>query len=177
MPASRFIRRAHGLMLVLVVGATALPGTAAPPGPHRVTSHGPLDGMAFVGRLGPAGEPGDREDTLYFRAGHFWSAICTPCGFMPAKYWVRRSAAGIHFRGRLTSPESGTFEYSGVLHDDGRITVDINWRKERWYWTIDRAFRFVGSLAEGDPVATLDEARASAESALRSGARCDPRRS
>ena len=82
-----------------------------------------------------------------------------PCGFAPAVYWVTRSEEGIHFRGRTESPEAGAFAYDGVVSGN-RISVRIRWRKERWYWTIDRVFRFEGEAApteaEGDfgPVET-----------------------
>lgn len=163
--------------ILLALAAMPIPGGADESrAPQRITSQGPLDGLAFTGRLGPADATSDRlEDTLYFRAGHFWSAVCTPCGFMPGRYWVHRTAEGIHFRGRLTSPDSGVFTYEGTVHDDGRVSADINWRKERWYWTIDRDFRFEGTRAEERSVATLEEVRASARSALREGASCDPR--
>ncbi|MDZ7749908.1 MAG: hypothetical protein U5K43_14785 [Halofilum sp. (in: g-proteobacteria)] len=159
--------------------AAAVPGAGAQrlPDPHRVTSQGPLDGLTFVGRFGPADGSDDRQDALHFRSGHFWSANCTPCGFRPSRYWVHRSTAGIHFRGRLRSAESGVFTFQGLVRD-GRVEVSINWHKERWYWTIDRDFRFVGVLRDPpDEVATLGEARAAAESAARDGTGCDPRAS
>lgn len=120
------------------------------PGEENARPHpaqGPLDGMKFVGTFGPEGEPGDREDVLYFGDGHFWSRNCVPCGFPPGEYWVRYSGGAVHFRGELQSSERGRFAYSGVIRD-GRVTAHINWRKERWYWTIDRDFRFEGVLVQ-----------------------------
>lgn len=126
-------------------------------------AQGPLDGMAFVGKIGPAGDP-DLDDVLYFEDGHFWSKACTRCGFAPAPYWVRKVAEGIEFRGVLESPERGRFHYLGRVHD-GRITVQINWRHERWYWSIDRDLSFRGKLARtGAEEMTLDAARATARS-------------
>lgn len=112
-------------------------------------SHGPLDGMRFEGRFGPADEPADLEDMLYFGDGKFWSDICIRCGFPPGAYWVRYEEEAIHFRGVLESAERGRFVYTGTVRD-GRLTADVSWRRERWYWTIDRDFRFEGTLAESD---------------------------
>ena len=170
--------------LTALLGAVLLAATAAfaprlgaetLPGPQQVAASGPLDGMAFAGILGPADDFGDgRPDTLYFRNGHFWSEQCVPCGFMPGRYWVHETADGIHFRGELTSPENGTFEYTGVVRD-GEISVTADWRKERWYWTIDREFRFEGTLRDGSKsFATLGSAQATAISALESGSGCEP---
>jgi hypothetical protein len=47
----------------------------------------------------------------------------------------------------LTSPDRGQFHYKGVIRD-GRVFVRLNWRKERWYWIIDKDFRFEGVRAE-----------------------------
>ena len=162
---------------LLAAGSVSAPrlGAETLPGPHEVTAHGPLDGMIFRGTLGPADSFEDgRSDTLYFHNGHFWSEQCVPCGFMPGRYWVHRTADAVHFRGELTSPVSGSFDYTGTVRD-GRISVQIDWHKERWYWTIDREFRFEGILHdEAEAVATLDSAQAIATSALESGSTCEP---
>jgi hypothetical protein len=80
-----------------------------------------------------------------------------PCGFEPGAYWVRQSGDGIHFQGTLESEQSGEFRYTGVVRDK-RIDVDIHWRKKRWYWTIDRRFRFVGRLDQAEPPSAALEA-------------------
>lgn len=165
------------VVALLVVAMVCAPPLAADSllDPDQARSSGPLDGMAFEGKLGPADENGDRKnDTLFFRNGHFWSRICVPCGFLPGRYWVHRAADAIHFRGQLQSPESGTFLYTGVVRD-GRISVSIDWTKERWYWTVNREFRFEGTLRDlGESFATLDTAKATATSALESGNTCEP---
>lgn len=117
----------------------------------RPKASGPLDGMSFVGRIGPQGQP-DLDDTIYFNDGQFWSAACTRCGFAPAPYWARRVGDAIEFRGTLESPERGVFTYVGVVRD-GRLSTEINWRRDRWYWSIDRDLRFVGTLAGPDKAA------------------------
>ena len=142
---------------------------------NQANSHGPLDGMSFSGKLGPADGNGDRKnDTLYFRDGHFWSALCVPCGFRPGRYWVHRAGDQVHFRGTLSSPENGTFLFTGIVEDD-RISVTLDWRKERWYWTVSREFRFEGELRDGDAsFATIGDARSTATSALEAGSICEP---
>jgi len=155
------VRALATLLLSLSVLLLApLAGSGGDTGSGR--THGPLDGMVFVGKLGPAANP-DRDDVLYFDDGHFWSRACISCGFAPGPYWVRRVGERIEFRGVLESPERGRFHYVGRVQD-GRITVEINWRHERWYWSIDRDLRFQGSLAAaaGAGGMTLDAARASA---------------
>lgn len=110
-------------------------------------AHGQLDGMSFAGSFGVEGKPGDRKDILYFRNGHFWSDICVPCGFAPAKYWVRMEGDTIHFRGEMPSGDRGTFYYTGTVRN-GHMSARVNWRKKRWYWSIDRDFRFQGKLVD-----------------------------
>lgn len=115
--------------------------------------------MVFAGRIGPADAP-DLPDYLYFEGGRFWSGECVRCGFEPGKYRVRHLDDGIVFRGVLKSADRGTFVYEGRIRGD-KIDVAINWRHERWYWTIDRDLRFVGKRLH-------DESRAmSLEKALR----------
>ena len=126
------------------------------------TGRGSLDGMTFAGMFGPAGKPLDKADKLHFNDGQFWSAICIKCGFRPGAYWVRRSDDGLHFRGELKS-ERGLFTYYGRV-DNGRIDVRINWRKERWYWTIDRDFRFEGALEQSRAANSAQNATAVAVS-------------
>lgn len=128
----------------------------------QAVTHGVLDGMSFVGKLGPAGKAPDRDDILYFGDGQFWSKNCVPCGFRPGPYFVRFVGSDIEFQGALESSERGRFQYSGLVRD-GRISVEINWRKDRWYWSIDKAFRFEGELAQGIEVAAAEQATRLAE--------------
>lgn len=48
-------------------------------------AQGLLDGKAYLGMIGPTENP-DLPDGLYFDDGHFWSDICTRCGFIPGAY-------------------------------------------------------------------------------------------
>jgi len=112
-------------------------------GAGHTADAGPLDGRAFDGTIGPAESP-DLADTLSFDQGHFWSEICTRCGFMPGEYQSRLTDDGIAFSGVLHSESRGRFEYQGVVSNAGDIRVDIQWEKKRWYWTSRREIVFVG---------------------------------
>ncbi len=120
--------------------------------------HGDLDGRMFVGRFMPVDGSGGRPDTLSFGGGHFWSANCVPCGFTPAAYWVRKVGNTMHFRGEMISADSGKFDYAGIV-DGNRLVASIAWRKDRWYWSMRRQFRFEGLLADA-PVAASAAAMA-----------------
>lgn len=147
--ARRFGGRVLVRVLLLVVVAQQAESSDNP-GPSPTL--GPLDGMHFVGDFGPEGGPGDLKEALYFDDGKFWSKNCIPCGFPPKPYWVRFVDDDIHFHGTLESSERGRFRYEGVISGK-QLSVRINWRRERWYWTIDRDFWFEGTLAEaGIPV-------------------------
>jgi len=129
-------------------------------------AEGPLDGMVFKGHIGPADSP-DVPDTLHFEQGRFWSGECVRCGFKPGIYRVRHLDDGIAFRGVLQSEDRGTFTYEGRIRGD-EIDVAINWRHERWYWTIDRDLRFTGRrLEDASAAMSLNEARDLAGSGTR----------
>lgn len=117
---------------------------------------GLLDGLVFEGTIGPAEAP-DLEDRLHFSDGHFWSDICTRCGFVPGTYQSERTAAGIEFHGILESDSRGQFRYSGVVDQSGGIEVDIRWERKRWYWTASRDIMFIGRMAAGREAAELPE--------------------
>lgn len=140
---------------------------------QAVTVRGPLDGMSFVGTLGPDGKPGDRDDVIHFADGQFWSENCVPCGFPPGPYWVRYQDDAIHFRGELNSPESGEFVYSGVVQDD-RLTVTMNWRRDRWYWSIERDFWFEGSLKASPVSGSVPNPSSIAVAAANDPRACEP---
>lgn len=139
--------------------------------PGTATASGPLDGMVFEGRIGPADNP-DLSDHLYFEDGKFWSEECTRCGFEPGVYWVRHVDGGVAFRGTLRSADRGRFVYEGFVRDD-EIEVSIDWHHERWYWTIDRELRFVGQLVTGErPAMKPRDARSLAQRSNPASDRC-----
>lgn len=119
---------------------------------------GLLDGQDFEGILGPAGDGGGRriEDSLHFRGGFYWSKGCIACSFAPGPYSARAVEGGVEFTGVLESPERGVFSYAGLVTETG-LVAEIGWRRERWYWTLERGFRFEGVSARL-PEADLDAA-------------------
>lgn len=135
----------------------AAAGGSAPDATEKPAERGVLDGRAYAGAFGPAGRDAGRDDTLYFRDGHFWSANCVPCGFRPAVYWTRRVGDAIHFRGEMHSVDRGRFVYAGVVRN-GVLSATIAWRKDRWYWSIDRDFRFEGSRVDAAAIGAVADA-------------------
>lgn len=123
----------------------------AVPAENIAAVSGPLDGMDFVGTFGPVEETSPKPDTLHFRNGYFWSSGCTECGFPPGTYWSRTVGDSIEFQGVLESPERGRFTYHGTVRD-GEIEVRVNWLRERWYWTVNRDYRFAGKAEDMDSV-------------------------
>ena len=115
-------------------------------------AEGLLDGKIFAGMIGPAENP-DLPDSLYFDDGHFWSNICTRCGFVPGLYEAAKTEDGIVFGGTLESDSRGQFEYEGIVKEDGSIVVSVVWERRRWYWTSTREIVFIGAIST--PVNTV----------------------
>ena len=102
-----------------------------------------LEGIRFVGPFGAEEETRPKQDSFTFKNGKFATGSCLEWGFVPAPYWVRRDAKGVHFLAELESPEHGTMRYEGVF--DGKVlTVVGYWKKQRWYWTTERTYRGSG---------------------------------
>lgn len=118
-----------------------------------------LDGRSFKGMIGPAENP-DLQDSLFFEAGHFWSDICSRCGFLPGRYKAERTDRGISFSGTLASESRGVFIYKGFVSEGGEIQVDIEWEKSRWYWTSRRMIAFKGERTHASSPVTLEAIRA-----------------
>lgn len=104
-----------------------------------------LEGVRFVGPFGAEDETNPKQDGFTFKDGKFATDSCLEWGFTPAPYWVRQAADGLHFLAELESPDHGTMRYEGV-YDGKELTVVGYWRKERWYWTIERTYRGMGRL-------------------------------
>lgn len=135
-------------LLAFLVVAVFLPpgaGSVSPDTPQSEHINGPLDGMSFEGIFRALDGSSESNDTIHFQKGRFWSGICIVCGFRPGAYWSRRVGDTIEFQGTLESAERGRFTYQGSIAD-GKIRIGINWRRERWYWTVDRDYEFVGRL-------------------------------
>lgn len=118
-------------------------------GSSAVLANASLDGRVFTGMIGPVENP-DLADSLHFDDGHFWSDICTRCGFVPGEYTAELTDEGIRFHGVLASDSRGTFTYDGLVREDGTMNVSIQWERRRWYWTSRREIAFRGAEAEGD---------------------------
>jgi hypothetical protein len=109
-----------------------------------------LEGVQFVGPFGAEKETDPKMDTFTFKEGKFATGSCLEWGFVPAPYWIRRDANGLHFLAELESPEHGTMRYEGVF-DGKELTVVGYWKKERWYWTTERTYR-----GKGQPTAKVE---------------------
>lgn len=127
-------------------------------------AQGLLDGRVFSGMIGPSENP-DLEDSLHFRNGHFWSDICTRCGFLPGPYTAEETDGEIRFSGRLDSQSRGSFDYTGVVLPNGEIDVSIVWQRKRWYWTARREIVFRGAQDENMPIVTLEQINLKIEAA------------
>jgi len=146
----------RSFVLAVLLAVFTVPGSVLGTD-HSPSPRGALDGLSFVGTLRSADKTSGRDDVLYFGDGQFWSKNCVPCGFQPGAYYVRHVGGSIEFQGVLESQDRGRFHYTGIVRD-GRIDVHINWRKNRWYWTINKDFRFEGDLAEGIEVSSAERA-------------------
>jgi hypothetical protein len=129
---------------------------------HTAHASGVLDGRVFSGMIGPAEDP-DLEDRLSFDEGHFWSDICTRCGFVPGPYIAEETPDGVRFSGILRSDSRGRFDYDGVVKHDGSIRVSIKWERRRWYWTSRREITFVGKQVTDSESASLSQVRQAME--------------
>ena len=117
---------------------------------------GPLDGMAFVGALGPAGQPKDVADTFVFSDGTFVSKECEiRCKYPARPYYARTTGNVIEFVSETKCPyKDAKIVWRGQLKD-GRISGIATWTLKRWYWTIEQKFAFAGELAnQSTPIAS-----------------------
>lgn len=140
----------RSFFVIALVWCSALPGIG------MAGDRGLLDGLAVSGMIGPAPDP-DLADTLYFDEGHFWSEICTACGFVPGRYEAQATEQGIAFSGTLESDSRGQFDYVGLLAEDGTLIVEIRWQKRRWYWTVERELIFEGTVNSETPGMTVSD--------------------
>lgn len=106
---------------------------------------GRFDGMVFAGRLRSIDGSVDLPDTLQFADGHFWSGGCVECSFLPGAYLARDLVGGLEFDGLLKSGARGQFTYRGRLEGNG-LRAEISWKRQRWYWTMERDYVFEGKL-------------------------------
>jgi hypothetical protein len=112
-------------------------------GPQMQAIDNDLEGIRFVGPFGAEDEADPKQDGFTFKDGKFATDSCLEWGFTPAPYWVRQAPDGLHFLAELESPDHGTMRYEGV-YNGRELTVVGYWKKERWYWTIERTYRGTG---------------------------------
>lgn len=129
-----------GLLIATALGTGLIAQAAARSSPELV--HG-LRNLSFIGPLGVEQEQNPADDVFSFDGEQFSSKTCAEWGFLPAPYWLRRDANGLHFRAELRSPEHGVMRFEGVF-DGNELTATAVWSKSRWYWTIEQRFQFKG---------------------------------
>jgi len=148
------------LIAAFAVGAAILlgygPNMAA--GEHNISSMehmapvgdtGPLDGMEFVGNLGPEGKPKDVEDRFVFSAGTFVSKECElRCDYPARAYFIDESDHGTEFVSNTRCPhKDAKITWHGTVNGD-LISGTATWTVRRWYWTVTNRFEFEGQLEE-----------------------------
>lgn len=112
---------------------------------------GILDGMTFVGKIGPVGKPADVQDALTFTNGMFVSIGCDRrCGYPAGPYFVRYVGDKIEFvsEGNCTD-KNAKISWRGTIEND-TLKGSFTWTSKRWYWTIEKEFWFEGKLS--DPI-------------------------
>ena len=92
-----------------------------------------LDGMVFIGHVGPKGKEANGEDEVVFQNGRFLSSSCSKYGFGSAPYKAYKDGDTIIFTSVTQSPKHGQIEWHGKITGD-EIEADYRWTKERWYW-------------------------------------------
>lgn len=94
---------------------------------------GILDGMVFVGHVGPKGSEANGEDEVVFQDGQFLSTSCSKYGFVSAPYTASREGDNIIFTAVTHSPKNGQIHWQGKVVGE-KIEASYTWSKERWYW-------------------------------------------
>ena len=109
---------------------------------------GPLDGMTFVGMLGPDGKPKDIADTFVFENGTFVSKECElRCKYPARPYFVRNEGGKTLFISETQCPyKDAKIVWRGTVDGD-TIKGESTWVVKRWYWTYEDTFEFEGKLA------------------------------
>ena len=134
--------------LVSLSGPTD-PVRAGGSGIEQLQGEGPLDGMTFVGELGPYGEPKDIVDKFVFANGAFVSKECElRCKFPARPYFVRKKGSATEFVSETKCPyKDATIIWRGTI-EGATITGVSTWTVKRWYWTIENRFEFSGKLLD-----------------------------
>jgi len=117
-----------------------------------VTAAGILDGMTFSGELGPLDKPAYVKDTLVFKDGTFVSTECEKnCNYPARPYYTRQVGDKIEFISETRCPyKDAKIVWRGTV-GNGNIEGTYTWTIARWYWTVNKDFRFSGTLAKQPP--------------------------
>lgn len=142
---------------MLTIGFLPLDSVANDSNEETSAIPGPLDGLVFVGELGPEGKPLDTSDTFVFENGTFVSKECElRCKYPPRPYFVRAGDGRTEFISETKCPyKDAWITWRGTVEGDtvkGRAT----WVVKRWYWTVENIFVFEGKLAPQATTAVSD---------------------
>ena len=108
---------------------------------------GPLDGLTFLGAVGPDGKPKDIPDTFVFENGTFISKECElQCKYPARPYFVRINGSKTEFISETQCPyKDARIVWRGTVEGD-QIKGKSTWIVKRWYWTVENTFEFEGKL-------------------------------
>ncbi len=142
--------RPYLIALIALTGSATASTASADANPD--TSAGPLDGMTFVGMLGPDGKPKDVPDSFVFENGTFVSKECElRCQYPARPYFVREEGGKTLFISETQCPyKDAKIVWRGEVDGD-TIRGESTWVVKRWYWTHEDTYEFEGKLA---PAAT-----------------------
>lgn len=114
--------------------------------PVQSSGSGILDGMTFSGRIVSTGDI-EVADKFVFARGTFESAECSVrCNYPAAPYFTRKLGNATEFVTELHClDKDATMVWRGTI-EKGTIKGNMTWTSERWYWTIEKKFRFNGTL-------------------------------
>jgi hypothetical protein len=112
---------------------------------------GPLDGMTFVGKIGPGGEPKDAPDVFVFQDGHFVSKDhAARCRYPARPYFVRTVGDATEFVSETRCPhKDATIVWRGRVAGD-QISGVAAWTSQRWRWSWKTEYAFDGRIMEAD---------------------------
>ena len=122
------------IFLIIITGYIGLGisgGTARADSPNG--EEGILEGMVFIGHVGPKGGDANGEDEVVFQDGQFLSTSCSKYGFVSAPYTSSLEGDAIIFSAVTHSPENGQIHWQGMVVGE-KIEASYTWKKKRWYW-------------------------------------------
>ncbi|NNK95669.1 MAG: hypothetical protein HKP41_15065 [Desulfobacterales bacterium] len=120
------------MIIFITLIATEIFAENVVPGPQS-SKEGILDGMVFVGHVGPKGGAANDVDEVYFQNGQFHSKSCNKYGFGSAPYSVSQDDNGIIFKAVTHSTKHGQIVWEGKVMGEEMEATSI-WTKKRWYW-------------------------------------------